>query len=160
MNSIKPLGFTLIELIIVVAITAILAVIAIPAYQNTVYKGHRAEAKAALTEIASIQERIFTETRTYVNNAGRGRFNLDANFDTENGYYRITVANAGCTVNVAGAFVDYDGNGTDDSDDLFTCFTATATARGAQANDTACTSLSIDQNGTKTATGTDAANCW
>ncbi|WP_426414837.1 type IV pilin protein [Aestuariirhabdus sp. LZHN29] len=160
MNYNKQQGFTLIELMIVVIIIALLAAIALPAYQNSVNKGQRAEGKAALTEIASIQERIFTETRSYVNNAGRGRFNLDGNFDTENGYYRITVANPGCTVTVAGAFVDYDGNGTDDSDNLFTCFTATATARGAQADDLACTSFSIDQNGTKTATGTDAANCW
>ncbi|MCL6416181.1 type IV pilin protein [Aestuariirhabdus sp. Z084] len=134
-----------------------------PSYQNSVLKSHRAEAKAALTDIASVQERIFTENRTYVNNAGRVRFDLDASFDTENGYYRITIANTNCTVSVTDAFVDYDGDGTDDSDNLLTCFTATATARGSQADDLECASFSITEDGTRTAldsSGNNSPNCW
>ena len=50
-------GFTLLELLIVVAIMGILASIAIPAYQNSVIRSSRAEAKTELLQVASDQER-------------------------------------------------------------------------------------------------------
>ena len=50
-------GFTLVELMIVVAIVAILAAIGYPSYQNSVQKSRRADGRAALQEAAARQER-------------------------------------------------------------------------------------------------------
>ncbi len=58
-------GFTLIELMIVVAIVAILASVALPSYQDSVRKTRRAEAQAHLMELASFMERTFTENNSY-----------------------------------------------------------------------------------------------
>ncbi len=65
----KPLiqrGFTLLELMIVVAIVGILASIAYPAYQDSVMKGRRAEARTALLELMQQQERYMTQRGTYL----------------------------------------------------------------------------------------------
>lgn len=58
-------GFTLLELMIVLAIIAILAAIAYPSYQESVRKGRRAEARAALAELIQQQERYMTQNTTY-----------------------------------------------------------------------------------------------
>lgn len=59
-------GFTLIELMITVAIIGILAAIAVPAYRDSVLKGRRAQGRAALLELAQAQERYFTANNTYI----------------------------------------------------------------------------------------------
>lgn len=58
-------GFTLLELMIVVAVVAILASIAVPAYQDSVRKGRRGQAKADLMEAAQLMERFRTVNNTY-----------------------------------------------------------------------------------------------
>lgn len=58
-------GFTLIEMMIVVAIIAILATIAYPSYTNYVMRTRRAEAKDLAMRIASAQERFFTRRNRY-----------------------------------------------------------------------------------------------
>ena len=58
-------GFTLIELLIVVVVVAVLLMIAIPSYNEQAARGRRAEAKAYLMELASRQERFFTQYSSY-----------------------------------------------------------------------------------------------
>ena len=60
-------GFTLIELMIVVAIVAILAAIAYPAYTSQIRKTDRSDAKAALLAAAQSLERCYTEYNSYTN---------------------------------------------------------------------------------------------
>lgn len=58
-------GFTLIELMIVVAIVGILASIAYPSYQESVRTSRRADAKGALIGLSGAMERHYTETNSY-----------------------------------------------------------------------------------------------
>lgn len=59
-------GFTLIELMIAIAIIGILVGIAVPTYQDSVRKSRRGQAKADLVQIAQGMERYYTEGNTYV----------------------------------------------------------------------------------------------
>ena len=58
-------GFTLIEVMIVVAIVAILTALAFPSYTEYIRRGHRAEARAALLQASQWMERAATATGTY-----------------------------------------------------------------------------------------------
>jgi len=64
-SGIHNAGFTLIELMVVVAIVGILAAVAYPSYIDSVRKGKRAEARAALMNLLQQQERYFTQNNTY-----------------------------------------------------------------------------------------------
>lgn len=82
-------GFTLIELMIVVAIVAILAAIAYPSYLEQIRKNRRAQGKADLMELAQGLERSFTTDRTYAN------YTLafaQSPRDAASGYYGLTLA--------------------------------------------------------------------
>ena len=81
-------GFTLIEIMIVVVIVAILASIALPAYQDYVMRGNRAEGRAAIATVAQQLERCFTRTNSY--NDASCNFATGA---TENGLYVIGLVN-------------------------------------------------------------------
>lgn len=66
----KQQAFTLIELMIAVVIVGILAAIAYPSYRDSVYKSHRADAKAALQNLSNAMERQFTQTNSYCDVGG------------------------------------------------------------------------------------------
>jgi type IV pilus assembly protein PilE len=59
-------GFTLIEVMIVVAILAILSAVAIPAYKYYITRGNRANARTAIQNTAQQEERYFTQNNTYL----------------------------------------------------------------------------------------------
>jgi len=65
----KIRGFTLVELMIVIAIVAILVSLALPNYQQSIRKGRRADAQADLIEFAGQAERVFTQDNSYANAA-------------------------------------------------------------------------------------------
>jgi type IV pilus assembly protein PilE len=133
-------GFTLLELMIVVAIIAVLAIIAIPSYTQYIRKSHRADALQRMQQIALAQERYRAENPGYTND-----WNLlggDPDATTPNGiggwfdWADVTIA--------AGPPATY---------------SISVTAVGDQAKDkaagTACTTLTLDQSGARS-----PAACW
>lgn len=133
----KIRGFTLIELMVVVAVIAILAAIAYPSYRDSVRKARRGQAKADLVEYAALAERFRTVNNTYVG------FTLPKTVSP-----RETGAVAQYNLTPAAAFASAD------------TFTITATPTGGQTADR-CGTLSLNQAGVKTKSGAaPLAECW
>ncbi|CAJ0808519.1 hypothetical protein LMG18101_00383 [Ralstonia flaminis] len=141
------------ELMITVAIIAILARIAYPSYQQYVLKSHRADAKTALLDLATRQERFFTLQNNYTSSpaalgyASGASFPLAIQSGTQS-YYQMYVAVTG----TAGA-----------SGTAAPGYSASAVPVSPQTAD-ACGTYTINQlgvqNNTGTATGTTSAQCW
>lgn len=129
-------GFTLTELIIVLAIIAILGAIAFPAYNDYVTKTRRADAQVALLDLATRMDRFFTNNNTYV---GATLAGIGMPAATPEGFYNLAITAQGATN-----------------------YTIQATPVGAQlADDTECASFTYDDLGTKGVTGTGSvADCW
>lgn len=88
-------GFTLIELMIVVAVIAVLAVIAVPAYNDSVTKARRSDGQAALMDAMARQERFFTQNNTYTTNFAA----LPLGTGSPDGHYTLSAAAcAGATI--------------------------------------------------------------
>jgi type IV pilus assembly protein PilE len=61
----RSAGFTLIELMVAVVVLTIIVAIAVPSYSNQVRKSHRTEAKTALLDLASREERFLSTNGAY-----------------------------------------------------------------------------------------------
>ena len=134
-----PRGFTLIELMIAVAIVSILAAVAYPAYMDSVRKSRRGQAKADLVELAQRAERFHTINNTY------------------EGFWASVPAADRRSPREGTAAYTYSRSG----DETANSFTLQATPVGAQASDTACATLGLNQAGTKTSSGSaDLSSCW
>lgn len=132
-------GFTLIEVLMVVAIIGILVAVAVPSYRNNLMVSRRAEAKTVLLQVASDQERFYSSNNTYSTNAQPLASPAVATRTSENSFYLVTVAACGAGIS--------------------SCFLATATAQGDQATDD-CTTLTLNSVGTRGATGSTVEECW
>jgi type IV pilus assembly protein PilE len=147
-------GFTLIELMITVAIVGILASIAYPSYQDSVMKSRRADVKGVLLGLANAMERRFTETNSYCDAGGAGGANSCGAGTNDTGtpsIYTIPPETAKFyTVTII-------------SPTTASSYTLSAARTGAQANDK-CGTLTLTHTGVKdvtnAATGVSAAECW
>lgn len=152
-------GFTLIELMIVVAIIAIIAAIAYPSYINSVVKTKRAAAEGCLSEYANYMERFYTANLRYdQDTAGAANPVVGTPVPVPQELDCGTPANSGADYSFSIiAPPPAAGNPT-------STYTVTATPTGAQAGrDTKCGALSVNQTGTRTdATGTPGGSpdCW
>ena len=161
MKQTQP-GFTLIELMVTVAIIGILSSIAYPSYQDSVMKSRRADVKGVMLGLANAMERRFTETNSYCDTAAGGT--AVTNCGTTTGdtgtpsiytipsattpFYTVTisaVSNINTTAKTASGY------------------TLSAARAGAQANDK-CGTLTLTHTGAKgvtsAASGVLATDCW
>lgn len=136
----KQQGFTLVELLIAMAVAAILAAIAYASYTAYMQRAHRSEAKTALLQDAAILERNFTTANRYDQDSG----------GTPTSGLLITQVPASGT-QVYQILVNNIGQQS---------FTLTAQPMGSMANDD-CGSFTLDNVGTQNVTGTaTVADCW
>ncbi len=89
-------GFSLTELMIVVAIVAILAAIGMPAYRNYAMQAKRADAHNAITTMANLQERFFTENNSYAGNPTQLGYASSTPPSTD-GYWQLSIPSASAT---------------------------------------------------------------
>ena len=86
----KQSGFTLMELMIVVAVVGIITAIALPSYQNYTRTAKRTDAHQGLTTLAQLQERFFTENNTYATTVAA----LGGVADSNDDFWTLSVAAA------------------------------------------------------------------
>lgn len=149
-------GFSLIELMIVVAIATVLFALAVPSYFTYIRQSRRTEAKTALLDAAAREER-FLSTNPAAYTAVPGNLGYTAfGIPVGNGYYSLAV----CTVPPAASCPP-------SAIAIAPAYTVTATpvAGQSQVNDAQCTSFSVDSAGQQYATGAGGAAvatpfCW
>lgn len=130
----KNRGFSLIELLITVAIVGVLAGVAYPSYTDYVTRSNRSEAQRELMRFANLQEQVFVDRRTYAADM-KGLGFSTVSIDTDSGNYTISVSAQSATT-----------------------FTLKAAAKGSQTRDTACPTLTINELGQKN--DGENSGCW
>ncbi|WP_445355100.1 type IV pilin protein [Microbulbifer sp. EKSA008] len=130
-------GFTLIEVLVVVAIIGILGAIAYPSYMDSVRKSNRAEAKTELNDVAQRLQRCFTAFSAYddANCSVAGEISNGNTLSTENDLYSISGVLTATTYTL----------------------TAAPQSGSVQAGDSSCASFTLTQAGVKSASSGD---CW
>ena len=138
-------GFSLVELMVVIAIVALLSSIAVGAYRNYVMRATRTEARMALLAIQVAQEKFFLQNNQYAQNlatviapppGGLGINSIDAAGLTSSGNY--TVSFVAATPNT---------------------YTLQAVATGPQTHDTPiCLTFQLNEQGARTPA--DSTGCW
>ncbi|MDR8014851.1 type IV pilin protein [Ectopseudomonas guguanensis] len=137
----KSAGFTLIEVMIVVAIIGIIAAIGYPSYQEHVRKARRADAQTALMELAQFMERHYTANGRYLTSANAAPTLpfTEAPKDGASKSYDLAFAASSPTAN---------------------SYTLQATPKNSMAGDK-CGTLTLTNTGAKgQATGATMADCW
>ncbi len=133
----KAQGFTLIELMIVVAIIGILASIAYPSYMDSVRKSRRGDCAGALAGLANAMERYFTVNNTYVGAAvGAGGIPGQCPVDGGTATYNLEISAQAAST-----------------------YTIQAVPTGAQANDK-CGTLTLTNTGVKDISGAESGLTW
>lgn len=133
-KSFRGRGFTLVELMIVVAIVGILAAVAVPAYQGSVQKSRRSDAKMALSALQLLQEKYRANNTRYGTLAEVG-----ATASSSEAYYTMSVSN--------------------NAETTYT-LTATAVSGKSQASDTACNTMTISLSAGVVTKGPTTGSCW
>lgn len=135
----KNRGFTLIEVMIVVAIIGILSAIALPSYNEYIRRGHRTEARASLLQMAQWMERAATANGVYPTATDNATAVAAALSSLQKDRYTLTMASTTST------------------------FTVTAAPKGAQVGDK-CGNYTLTQAGVRGAkdatTGAIVTECW
>lgn len=143
-------GFTLIELMVVVVIGAVLVTIAVPAYTSQVRKSRRTEARTALLDLASREERFMSTNMTYTN--------IPSDLGYSGSAFPITVGSSYYSL-AAPVIVAAGAN----APATFTV-SATPVSGSGQDKDTICASFKVDSTGKQSSTdsgGADStATCW
>jgi type IV pilus assembly protein PilE len=147
-------GFTLIELVVAMVIAAILAAIAIPAYSSYVRKARRTDAKSALLDLASLEERFYSTQNQYTATATNlGYAAFPATVGNGGNYYSITVAQPVAATPPTGTTAGIPAS-----------YSITATAINDQLKDTQCKTFTVTSGGGQSAL--DSGNvdatvaCW
>ena len=143
----KAAGFTLIEVMIVIAVIGILLMVALPAYQQQTLKTKRALGKAELQEVLARQEQYFVNNRQYATSFVDLGFANPYAIDADTNEVAVTSDGRIYTIAFAAATA--------------IAYTVTATPQLGQAKDSLCGTLQITSTGVKSASGGGGATlCW
>jgi type IV pilus assembly protein PilE len=147
--NMRSRGFTLIEVMITVAIVAIVAAIAYPSYQEYVRRGNRAEARATMMDLAQMQERYFSSNNAYLAVPA-------APAAPPAGWKNWSGSSGAVKYNIAVAVVAADGSV---APPVPASFTITATPAVGYA-DPNCSTLTFDNSGSKGSSPKGTDYCW
>ena len=139
----KQIGFTLVELMIVVAIVSILAGIGYPSYRAYIIDNNRNDAKMALYKAQLLQEQFYLDHGQYATSLASGATNTLSGWDDQSDYYNFALAPSSSTSRYT--------------------IIATVTTSSIQAADTDCASFTIDHLGATlslNSTNTVTTDCW